>query len=291
MLRIVAIPLALVPVSAPDWEQETDELAERLRGARFALLTGAGCSTESGIPDYRGEETARRARNPIRFQEFVASPDGRRRYWARATVGWPWFRAREPNGAHRAAAQLEAAHRLSGIVTQNVDRLHHRGGARDVIELHGALEDVVCLACGALEHRDDLQARTLAANPGFFDERVEMAPDGDAELDAARVARFHVVGCARCGGVQKPRVVFFGEGVPRDTVDAAYAAVDASDALVVVGSSLAVFSGYRFVKRARERSVPVYVVNVGETRADPVAEMRIAGRAGDVLGRLAERLG
>lgn len=283
-------PLALVPASDPNWQDLTDALAERLRGRRFVLLTGAGCSTESGIPDYRGEETARRARNPIQFREFLASAEGRRRYWARSTVGWPWFRARSPNWAHKAAARLESGGLLSGLITQNVDRLHHRAGASSVIELHGALEDVICLDCGTLEHRDDLQARTVAENPEFLLEHVEFAPDGDAELHDSRWGRFRVVGCPACGGIQKPRVVFFGEGVPKPTVDAAFAAVDASEALLVVGSSLTVHSGYRFVRRALERNSPVYVVNVGSTRADPVATLRIAGRAGDVLGRVADAL-
>jgi NAD+-dependent protein deacetylase sirtuin 4 len=283
-------PVALVPTSEPDWRERTEALAEQLRGKRFALLTGAGCSTESGIPDYRGEETARRARNPIQFREFLADPEGRRRYWARSTVGWPWFRARSPNEAHRAAAELEGHGLVSGIITQNVDRLHQRGGAKHVIELHGALEDVVCLDCGALEHRDDLQARTLAQNPDFFEESAEMAPDGDAELELHKVQRFRVVGCPACGGTQKPRVVFFGEGVPKPTVDAAYAALESTDALLVVGSSLTVFSGYRFVRRAQEKNLPVYVVNVGVTRADPVAQLRISGKASDVLGALKQAL-
>ncbi len=264
-----------------------DPLSELLRDRRVAVLTGAGCSTESGIPDYRGPETRRRARNPIRFAEFVKREDGRRRYWARAFVGWERFRGKAPNAAHHALAAMERDGRIHGLITQNVDRLHHAAGSRDVVELHGALADVRCLGCGALEARDALQARLDALNPGWTGLRAEMAPDGDAELPAELVARFAVADCLACGGALKPDVVFFGEAVPRERVERAYAMVDDAEALLVVGSSLAVFSGFRFVKRAHARGVPIAIVNLGESRGDALASLVVNGRAGEVLPRLA----
>lgn len=270
--------------------ESVNALIDLLGGGRIAVLTGAGCSTESGIPDYRGPETRRRARNPIRFSEFVKSPEGRQRYWARAFVGWERFRGKAPNPAHHALASMERDGRLAGLITQNVDRLHHAAGSSDVVELHGALADVRCLECGLIEPRDDLQARLDAMNPGWRAHRAEMAPDGDAELPLELVARFTVAGCGACGGALKPDVVFFGEGVPRERVERAYGIVDAADALLVVGSSLAVFSGYRFVKRAHANGQPIAIVNLGESRGDSVATVRVSARAGDVLPRLAEAL-
>ncbi|MCB9796850.1 MAG: NAD-dependent deacetylase, partial [Alphaproteobacteria bacterium] len=190
-----------------------DPLAQLLRGRRVLALTGAGCSTESGIPDYRGPETARRARNPIRFQDFVKSPEGRQRYWARSFVGWPRIAEARPNAGHRALAALEQRGLLSGLITQNVDRLHQAAGSRAVIELHGALAEVICLGCGRLSKRADLQARLAALNPGFGRRDAEAAPDGDADL--IEVTDFQVAGCGQCGGDLKPHVVFFGENVPR----------------------------------------------------------------------------
>ena len=276
-----------VPDPAVEWEEAFLALERALSGRRICLLTGAGCSTESGIPDYRGGGTARRARNPIQFREFLASETGRQRYWARATLGWPRFRKAEPGRAHRAAAALETAGALSGIITQNVDRLHSRAGSLRVVELHGALDEVVCLGCGAIEPREALQVRLLEANPHWSRREVSLAPDGDAELDAEMVKDFRVLGCVGCAGVLKPRVVFFGEGVPAPTVASAFELLHEAECLLVVGSSLAVFSGYRFVRRAVEQAKPVYIVNIGTTRADGVASGRVSGQAGEVLGRLA----
>ena len=270
-------------------------LAEQLRGRTVCLLTGAGCSTESGIPDYRGEGTHKRARNPIQFRQFLADERGRQRYWTRSMVGWSQFRLAEPNRAHLAAHQLELASVVQGIITQNVDRLHARAGSKTAVELHGALEEVTCLDCGALEHRDDLQARLLALNPGFIAVAEQLAPDGDADLtesDPGRrvVENFRVASCRSCLGILKPNVVFFGEGVPRLTLNAAFAQYERCDALLVLGSSLAVFSGYRFVRRARQDRKPIFVINVGPTRADEVAQMKVTGTAGAVMSRLAELL-
>lgn len=247
------------------------------------MLTGAGCSTESGIPDYRGPGTRDRARNPIQHRAFVTDPSARQRYWARSAVGWARFSTVEPNDAHLALASMS----LTGLITQNVDRLHHRAGSREVIELHGALAEVRCLACDARESRDALQARILALNPGFT-ASAELAPDGDSELETAR--DFQVPACRACGGILKPDVVFFGDNVPRPRVDAAFAIADAAEVLLVVGSSLTVFSGYRFVLRAAERGQRIAIVNLGETRGDPHAHVRVDARAGEVLPALARAL-
>ena len=259
------------------------------------MLTGAGCSTESGIPDYRGEGTERRARNPIQLRHFLADERGRQRYWARSMVGWPKFRLAEPNDAHRAVREMEVHGIVQGIITQNVDRLHAMAGSKTAVELHGALEEVVCLDCGALEHRDDLQMRLSELNPGFIDTVHELAPDGDADLEESRGGRralenFRVASCRVCLGILKPNVVFFGEGVPRATLEAAFSRYERADALLVLGTSLAVFSGFRFVRRARQEKKPVFVVNIGPTRADEVAECKIVGLAGEAMPRLAERL-
>jgi len=267
------------------------ELAELLAHGRAVVLTGAGCSTESGIPDYRGPLSRARPRNPVQIQEFVRSPDARRRFWARSTVGWARFRDAQPNGGHRALAALEAAGFVRSVITQNVDRLHARAGSGAVIELHGALHRTRCLGCGDRASRDDLQARILASNRGFAAHGARLAPDGDVDLPDEVVARFEVPACAACGGVLRPDVVMFGEAVPRDRVERAFAEVDAAGALLVVGSSLAVFSGYRFVLRAHERGLPIAIVNLGETRADGLATLRVEGRAGEVLTSVARALG
>lgn len=265
-------------------------LLELLRGRSVVTLTGAGCSTESGIPDYRGPGTRERARNPIQFRQFMRDARGRQRYWARSVVGWPRMASARPNAAHHALAALEGAGLLRGVITQNVDRLHHAAGSRRVVELHGALAEVVCLDCRAVESRAALQERLLALNPGWADRPAELAPDGDADLFAAAVERFVVADCVACAGVLKPRVVFFGEGVPRPVVDDAFALLEEGEVLVVIGSSLAVFSGLRFVRRAAQRGMPIAIVNMGETRGDPHATLRVEARAGELLPRLAEAL-
>jgi NAD-dependent SIR2 family protein deacetylase len=266
------------------------DLACLLRNKRFVVLTGAGCSTESGIPDYRGPETRRRARAPMQGRTFIGSEDARRRYWARAVVGWERFRNAQPNAAHRALASLEERGLVSALLTQNVDSLHRAAGSRRVIELHGALADVICLSCDAREDRASVQRRLLERNPGYLGVVAELAPDGDAELPDALIEDFRVVACERCDGVLKPRVVFFGESVPRPVVDAAFAELDAADALVVVGSSLAVFSGYRFVLRAAQRGIPSALVNLGEARGHELFALRIASKAGAAMSELLDRL-
>jgi len=271
---------------------ELGALLELVQGRRIVALTGAGCSTESGIPDYRGPDTPPRARPPIQHREFVDRADMRRRYWARSTLGWARFSAARPNAAHSALAELERRGAVAGLITQNVDGLHGVAGSRTVVELHGALGRVRCLACGELTPRDALQARLLDANPGWVDRTrsIALAPDGDADLPDELVDRFVVAACARCGGTLMPDVVFFGGSVPRDTLDAAWALFDRAEVLLVVGSSLTVFSGYRFVRRAAERGVPVAILNHGPTRGDVHAAIRVDARAGLALPALAHAL-
>ncbi len=280
----------LAPEPASSQPPDVGALLELLRGRRTVVLTGAGCSTESGIPDYRGPGTRARARNPIQHMEFLGRPEVRARYWARSLIGWPRFSVARPNAAHHALAALERDGHVPGLITQNVDRLHHAAGSTRIIELHGALAEVRCLSCGERESRTALQERLLALNPGFVEQQVELRPDGDAELPVEAVRSFRVADCTHCGGAMKPDVVFFGDNVPRPTVDAAFAMLEEGDALLVVGSSLAVFSGYRFVLRAAERHMPIGMINIGESRGDELADVRVEARAGEVLPQLVEAL-
>lgn len=281
----------------------TSESIEPLRALlarkRSVALTGAGCSTEAGIPDYRGAGRTG-PRNPIQHDAFLRGADVRRRYWARATIGWERFKDARPNAGHRALAAMESAGLLTGVITQNVDRLHQAAGSRQVIELHGALADVRCLGCGAGEPRAELQGRLLAANPGWLERaRRELAsevrggvrPDGDAELAPETVAAFEVVACRPCGGALKPEVVFFGGTVPEATLAPAWRMLERAEALLVVGSSLTVYSGFRFVRRAHELGLPIGIVNVGPTRGDALAAVRVEAPAGSALPRLAADLG
>ncbi|GIV60040.1 MAG: NAD-dependent protein deacetylase [Rhodothermaceae bacterium] len=261
-----------------------------LHGRRTVVLSGAGCSTESGIPDYRGPETRRRARRPMPFQAFAGDPEARRRYWARSAAGWQRVALARPNAAHRALARMEHGGHVCGVITQNVDGLHTAAGSRRVVELHGTLARVRCLDCGTTEARAAFQQRLLARNPAWRPEHVRVAPDGDAEVDEAAVRSFVVPGCAACGGVLRPDVVFFGESVPRERVEAAWQLFEEAEVLLVVGSSLAVYSGYRFVLRAAREGRPVALINLGPTRGDALAAVRVAGRLGEVLPRLAAAL-
>lgn len=265
-----------------------DDVAGLLAGRRVVVLSGAGLSTDSGIPDYRGPNSPARA--PMTYQEFVSGEVAQQRYWARSHVGWHTIGQAEPNDGHRAVAVLEAAGVVTGVITQNVDGLHQDAGARSVIDLHGRLSRVVCLCCGEHSSREDLDARLGQANPGFRGVRpVAVAPDGDAEL--VDVRGFRVVGCLVCGGPLKPDVVFFGENVPRERVDRCYGVVGAGEALLVLGSSLTVQSGLRFVRRAHELSWPVVIVNRGATRGDPLADLRMDAGCSPTLRALVRRLG
>lgn len=268
------------------------ELVRMLAGRRVVALTGAGCSTESGIPDYRGPKTRHKARNPIRFQAFMGDERMQARYWARSVAGWPRMAAATPNPAHEALARMEQAGQLVGVITQNVDRLHRKAGSRRVVELHGALAEVRCLSCGLLEDRHALQRRLLDANPGWEqpDRTAGTAPDGDVDLPDARVQSFVTVGCVSCAGMLKPDVVFFGENVPPSTTAAAWRLYEEAEVLLVLGSSLAVFSGYRFVRRATQEGRDVAIVNLGTSRGDAEATLCVQARLGELMPALAARL-
>ncbi len=266
--------------------------ADVLAGRRTVVLTGAGVSTDSGIPDYRGPDTPRRS--PMTIAEFRAGPAARQRYWARSHVGWARMRAARPNGGHHALARLQAAGAVTSIVTQNVDGLHQAAGSDPVIDLHGRLDTVVCLDCGTRSPRIELQRRLSELNPGFGGDGdpasadVTVNPDGDAEI--ADTSGFVVAECLRCGGILKPDVVFFGENVPAEKVRRSYTAVEAAEAMLVAGSSLTVMSGLRFVKRAAARRIPVVIVNRGATRGDPLADLVLDAGCTPTLEELADRL-
>lgn len=254
------------------------------------VLTGAGISTESGIPDYRGPERRGKPATPISFREFRASPDARRRYWARSAIGWPWIERKEPNRGHEVVASLERSGICRGLITQNVDGLHGKAGHRRVVELHGTLANVVCLDCGRAESRYSLQERILVQNPGWTRHAGAIAPDGDVHLAPEVAAGFRVPVCLHCAGTLKPDVVFFGENVPRDRVSRAFAMLEEAEMLLVLGSSLTVYSGYRFVVEALRTGKPVALVNDGPTRADAVATMRVEARLGTALEEIADAL-
>jgi NAD-dependent SIR2 family protein deacetylase len=249
---------------------------------RVFVLTGAGCSTASGIPDYRDEQGEWKRRPPVMFQAFRTQESIYRRYWARAYAGWPRFTAAEPSAAHLAFAAWERAGSLARLVTQNVDGLHQRAGSRAVIDLHGRLDVVVCLGCGDRMSRASVQAAMTTANIEWTAAFVA-APDGDADIDDATVEQFVAPRCASCGGLLKPDVVFFGENVPGARYEGARDALAAADALMVAGSSLMVYSGFRFVQQAHEAGLPIAIVNRGRTRGDEFAHLKVEGDVGTVL--------
>ena len=265
----------------------TDAVNDRLRRwlarhRRVFALTGAGCSTASGIPDYRDDQGEWKRRPPVMIQAFRAEEAIYRRYWARAYVGWPRLATAAPNTAHRAFAAWESAGTLLQLVTQNVDGLHQRAGSRAVLDLHGRLDVVVCLRCGARTARSTVQAVIADANPGWQAEAA-VAPDGDADLDGDLVESFTAPRCEWCGGLLKPDVVFFGENVPADRYALAREALGRADALLVAGSSLMVYSGFRFVRYAYEAGLPIAIVNRGRTRGDDLAELKIERDVGSTL--------
>ncbi|PQJ33554.1 NAD-dependent deacetylase [Salinibacter sp. 10B] len=268
-----------------------ESLTRLFRNRSVAVLSGAGVSTESGIPDYRGPETKNTDHTPIQYREFLEEPETRRHYWARSAVGWPTFDAASPNEGHRALAALEAAGLVTGIITQNVDRLHQAAGSERVVELHGALAEVRCLNCGALSSRRTLQERLTQLNPGWSARAADLAPDGDANLPRSATRSFRVPDCRSCGGILKPHVVFFGENAASDRVEEAWSLLAASDALLVAGSSLTVYSGFRFVRQAAQTDRPVGIVNLGETRGTPLASVHVDGKTGEVLPQLVNALG
>ena len=249
---------------------------------RIFVLTGAGCSTASGIPDYRDERGEWKRRPPVMFQAFRTQETTYRRYWARAYAGWPRFIAARPSAAHHALAAWERAGSLATLVTQNVDGLHQQAGSRAVLDLHGRLDVVICLTCGERSPRDAVQAAIASSNPRWH--AVAMAaPDGDADIDESRIESFIPPRCPRCEGLLKPDVVFFGENVPAPRYEAARHALAGADALLIAGSSLMVFSGFRFVRQATDAGLPIAIVNRGHTRGDEYAHMKVEGDVGDVL--------
>ncbi|MBW0253137.1 Sir2 family NAD-dependent protein deacetylase [Cellulomonas sp. PS-H5] len=277
-----------------------DDAVRLLRGSRLTVLTGAGLSTDSGIPDYRSPDSP--PRNPMTYQQFVGDEGFRRHYWARNHVGWRYVHRTHPNAGHRALASMEAHGVVLGVITQNVDLLHEQAGSRRVIDLHGRYDRVICLRCHRTVTRAELAERLEAANPGFAESvgavgDVEIAPDADAVIE--QTSHFRVVDCWQpdpdggdgpCGGMLKPDIVYFGETVPGPRVADAYALVDEADALLVAGSSLTVQSGLRFVRHAAEEGKPVVILNRGATRGDPLATLTLDAGASETLTELADRL-
>ena len=270
---------------------DAPELVALLHGRRVAVLTGAGMSTDSGIPDYRGPDSP--PSNPMTIRQFTSDPVFRQRYWARNHVGWRHMDLTMPNAGHRALAALESAGVVTGLITQNVDLLHTKAGSRDVVNLHGTYAQVVCLRCGHTMPRAVLADRLEALNPGFL-ERAEqvggiaVAPDADAVVTDTDTFRY--LDCPVCGGMLKPDIVYFGERVPKPRVEQAYSIVDTADALLVAGSSLTVFSGYRFVRHAAAHGIPVAIINRGPTRGDDLATVKVETGCSEMLTLLVGEL-
>lgn len=270
---------------------DAPELVALLAGRRVAVLTGAGVSTDSGIPDYRGPDSP--PSNPMTIDQFTGDPVFRRRYWARNHLGWRHMAATAPNAGHRALAMLERAGVVTGVITQNVDLLHTKAGSRTVVNLHGSYAQVVCLGCGHTVSRATLAEQLEALNPGFLARSeavggIAVAPDADAVV--TDTASFRYLDCGRCGGTLKPDIVYFGESVPKDRVAQAYSLIAEAQALLVAGSSLTVFSGYRFVRHAAALGTPIAIVNRGATRADDLATVKIDGGCSELLALLAAEL-
>ncbi|MFH8483208.1 NAD-dependent protein deacetylase [Streptomyces sp. NPDC018055] len=270
---------------------DLEPVAEALSSGGVLVLSGAGISTESGIPDYRGEGGSLSRHTPMTYQDFIAEAQARRRYWARSHLGWRTFGSARPNAGHRAVASFERHGLLSGVITQNVDGLHQAAGSEEVVELHGSLDRVVCLSCGTLSPRRDLARRLEEANEGFAPVAATINPDGDADLTDEQVGDFRVVPCTVCGGILKPDVVFFGEAVPAERVENCRSLVRQASTLLVLGSSLTVMSGLRFVRQAAQAGQPVLIINRDPTRGDRHAVSRIALPLGEALTALAGRLG
>ncbi len=275
----------------PPGTTDLGPVADALGSGGVLVLSGAGLSTESGIPDYRGEGGSLSRHTPMTYQDFTASAQARRRYWARSHLGWRTFGRARPNAGHRAVAAFERHGLLAGVITQNVDGLHQSAGSEDVVELHGSLDRVVCLSCGTFTARRALARRLEEANAGFAPVAAGINPDGDADLGDEQVGDFRVVPCADCGGILKPDVVFFGEAVPPRRVEHCRSLVRRAACLLVLGSSLTVMSGLRFVRQAAEAGTPVLIVNRDATRGDRHAVTRVALPLGAALTTVAERLG
>jgi NAD-dependent SIR2 family protein deacetylase len=276
-------PVLTAPVDLSDLA----ELRTVISAGKVVVISGAGLSTESGIPDYRGPTGALRRHAPMNYHSFLTDPVARHRYWARSFLGWPQIARARPNNGHRAVTAMQRSGALSGVITQNVDGLHQAAGTRDLVELHGGLDRTICLSCGDHAARSDLDNRLRIANPGFRADVDTVNPDGDVEMPDAELVGFRMVECVRCGGGPlKPDVVFFGENVPRERVDCCYELVEAAGAVLVLGSSLTVLSGFRFVRHAARRGIAVAIINQGPTRADALATVRLDAPLGMVLPAL-----
>jgi len=265
------------PKSVPDFELLT---AVVFRSTRVAVLTGAGCSTASGLGDYRDKHGKWKRPQPITGQTFLSDQAARHRYWARSSVGWPQFKSAVPNRAHHALCQLEHQGIVTGLITQNVDELHQKAGQQSVLDLHGVLSVVRCVACNTAQHRDHFQSELLNKNPWLCSLSASYAPDGDADLDTSGTLRqqlldMHIPGCPACGNLLKPDVVFFGENVPKPRVEFAMDMLRGADVLLVAGSSLMVYSGFRFCRDAHQRKQPIIILNNGDTRADDIATVKL----------------
>ncbi|UPK28445.1 NAD-dependent protein deacetylase [Bradyrhizobium sp. 195] len=272
--------MASAPLASSALEKFVD------RHERLFVLTGAGCSTNSGIPDYRDRNGNWKRTQPVNFQSFMSDEQTRRRYWARSLIGWRRFGQAKPNDAHHALARLEANGRCGMLLTQNVDRLHQSAGHRQVIDLHGRLDLVRCMGCGAKTPRDEFQQALGRANAAWLTLDAADAPDGDADLEHDDFSSFQVPPCEACGGILKPDVVFFGENVPRDIVATARDHLSQADAMLIVGSSLMVYSGFRFVQAAAQRNIPIAAVNLGRTRADDLLTLKVEERCEAALAFL-----
>ena len=286
----VAMPVGDQPLVTHEPEQAGELLADFIRHhPRLLILTGAGVSTGSGIPDYRDGEGSWKRKQPVQHGEFMASLYARQRYWGRSLIGWPVIRNATPNPAHQQIAELETRGHSKLLVTQNVDRLHQKAGSQHALDLHGRADEVLCMTCDNRATRDQVHDRCLELNPDFGDYSAKAGPDGDADLELD-FSRFQIVGCEQCGGILKPDVVFFGDYVPKQRVQSALDALKASDGLLVIGSSLMVYSGFRFCRYAKEWSRPMATLNLGRTRADSLVDLKLNARISETLAFALKRL-
>ncbi|XP_049879251.1 NAD-dependent protein deacylase Sirt4 [Pectinophora gossypiella] len=292
--KILTRQITCVPKHKPPDQNDIEKLKDFLiHQKKLLVLTGAGISTESGIPDYRSEEVGMYARSnhkPIQYQEFVKYPRVRQRYWARNFVGWPRFSSVQPNASHHSVRELEKAGKVTAIVTQNVDRLHHKAGSENVIELHGTGYIVKCLRCPYEISREVLQEELMQNNPDMESSFSMIRPDGDVELSKEQVERFKTPLCPKCEGPLKPDIVFFGDNVPKLRVDQVRAATTNSDGIFVLGSTLTVYSSYRIILQAKEEKKRVAVLNIGPTRADDIIDLKISAKCGDILPELCKSI-
>ncbi|GBP70091.1 NAD-dependent protein deacylase Sirt4 [Eumeta japonica] len=286
--------LMFVPKHNPPNENDYLKLKDFFRNnKRISLLTGAGISTESGIPDYRSEEVglyARTNHKPIQYQEFIKSSKSRQRYWARNFVGWSRFSKVHPNATHYAISDLEKAGKVTSVITQNVDRLHQKAGSKNVIELHGSAYLVKCLHCDYNISREDLQEKMIAENPSMKSTLTMIRPDGDVDLPQDQVENFKTPHCSKCEGPLKPDIVFFGDNVPKSRVDKVRTEISYSDALFVIGSTLTVYSSYRIVLQAKEENKDIAILNIGPTRADNLVKLKVSAKCGAILPQIRDSI-